>query len=88
MQSRGRLTLAELRDRAGLTQRDVARVFRKREATISDWERRAAYPTLKFSEILQLTILYRCTLEELSIAVDNVSQLEADAIVQRRLDLD
>lgn len=87
MQSREPITLASLRRSAGLTQRQVAIVLNVREATVSDWERRLSYPQLTLTQILQLTILYRCSLEDLSIALDNVSREQAETIVQQKLQM-
>ncbi len=60
-----------------LTQSRVAQVFRVRRATVSDWETFTKYPNLTFSEIVKLTRLYRCTLEELAIAFDGAEALAA-----------
>jgi DNA-binding XRE family transcriptional regulator len=75
MQSQEPLTPADLRERAGLTQRQVAIALDKRVSTISDWERKEKYPKLTFTEILQLTRLYSCTLEELAQAFDGQQEL-------------
>ena len=64
MQNRGRLTPKELRQRAGLTQQEVAVALGKAVSTISQWERGLKPPTLTLSETLQLIRLYKCTLEE------------------------
>lgn len=85
MHSNERITLADLRRRAGLTQRQVADVFNTRSETISAWERRATYPQLTFAEILQLTVLYKCTLEDLSIALDNTTRDQAESFVRQKL---
>jgi transcriptional regulator with XRE-family HTH domain len=71
MPANPQITPALLRERAGLTQRDVAIALNKREATISDWERKVKYPKLSFSEIVALVQLYQCSLEELAAAFDS-----------------
>lgn len=62
-----------LRERAGLTQRQVAIALNKREATISEWERGVARPRLNFAETIKLMRLYKATIEELCIAFDRVN---------------
>lgn len=87
MHSRERRTLADLRRQAGLTQRQVAAVFNTRSETVSAWERRATYPQLTFAEILQLTILYRCSLEDLSLCLDDFNEEDARDRIAERLRL-
>ena len=83
MQSFDQLTPAGLRSRVRLsrgrrlTQVRVAQVFRVRRSTVSDWERRQKYPALTFSEVIKLTRLYRCSVEELALAFDGPEALAA-----------
>ena len=72
---KNQLTPMELRERAGLTQRQVSVVLDKRQATISDWERGVRSPRLTLREVMDLLSLYKCTLEEL---------VEAFEVVERR----
>jgi transcriptional regulator with XRE-family HTH domain len=65
-----------LRERAGLTQQEVADVLDKRIATISDWERHVSVPNLSLTETLKLIRLYECTLEEAVEAFDRVDPKE------------
>ena len=65
----------ELRERAGLTQRQVSVKLDKRQATISDWERGVRSPRLTLREVMDLLSLYNCTLEEL---------VEAFEVIERR----
>jgi transcriptional regulator with XRE-family HTH domain len=67
------LTPVFLRERAGLTQREVAIALGKRESTISDWERFAHRPKLHLAEVLKLQRLYQCSLEELVQAFDRIA---------------
>lgn len=74
MRSSGNIiTPVFLRERAGLTQRQVANALNKREATISEWERGVTRPRLSFAETLKLMRLYEATIEELCIAFDRVN---------------
>lgn len=70
------LTPRFLRDRAGLTQQEVADALGKRVSTISDWERHVYAPNLTLSEALKLLRLYECTLEEAVEAFDLVDPNE------------
>ena len=60
----------ELRERAGLTQRQVAVALDVREATVSGWERGKSSLKLSPSRMKQLLNLYGCTLDELIEAFD------------------
>ena len=60
----------ELRERAGLTQRQVAVALDVREATVSGWERGKASLKLSPSKMKRLLSLYSCTLDELIEAFD------------------
>lgn len=70
MQNRGRLTPKQLRQRAGLTQQEVAVALGKSVSTVSQWERGLKPPTLTLSETLRLLRLYQCTLEEAAEAFE------------------
>lgn len=59
------LTPIELRERAGLTQRQVAEALGKTVGTVSDWERRVKRPRLSFSETKKLLDALNCSLDEL-----------------------
>lgn len=66
------LSPRELRERAGLTQKEVAVAIGRRKQTISDWERGASRPSLTFAETLTLMRLYQASLDELVRAFDRV----------------
>ena len=84
---RSAITFADLVERANLTQRTIAVVLNKREATVSDWVRNARYPNLTFAEILQLQLLLSCTLEELSLCFDNFDTEDARRRIEERMRL-
>ncbi|MHC5748109.1 MAG: helix-turn-helix transcriptional regulator [Nostoc sp.] len=60
------MDLKELREKADLSAERVAVELGKSVSTIRFWEAGTYIPSLSPSETLQLTRLYRCTLEELS----------------------
>lgn len=60
-----RLTPMELRERVGLTQRQIAQILDIRQGTVSDWERRRSVPHLPPSKFKRLLDAYGCTLEDL-----------------------
>jgi transcriptional regulator with XRE-family HTH domain len=66
------LSPAELRKRAGLTQKEVAAAIGRREQTISDWERGVKRPLLSPAETLILMRLYQASLDELVKAFDRI----------------
>lgn len=74
------LTPKQLRERASLTQRQVADALSLRSSTVSEWERGLSYPNLTFYETLKLLNLYNCSLEELSIAFDRVTENDIDRL--------
>lgn len=55
--------LADLRKNAGLTQEQLAKAAKVRQATISDWERGEQVATL--ASIRKLAKALKCKLEEL-----------------------
>ena len=59
------LTPMKLRERAGLTQRQIAESLGKTVGTVSGWERFTKKPRLSFSETKSLMELLNCTLDEL-----------------------
>lgn len=58
--------IMRLRERAGLTQRQVALALGKTDQTISNWENGVRSPKLTPQETLALCKVLNCTLEELS----------------------
>lgn len=70
---RDRLTPAELRNRAGLTQEEAAIALRKSVGTISKWERFEKRPRLSFSEVKRIMLVYGCSLDDLIEAFDRVN---------------
>lgn len=55
-----------LRERAGLTQREVASVLGKTDQTVSNWENGVRVPRLTPGETLALCKVLKCSLEELA----------------------
>lgn len=70
------LTPMKLRERAGLTQKQVADALGKTVGTVSNWERLVKEPKLKFSEVQRLISLYGCTLEDLIEAFEGAEIAE------------
>ncbi|NET37396.1 MAG: helix-turn-helix transcriptional regulator [Cyanothece sp. SIO1E1] len=66
------LTPMRLRERAGLTQRQIAEALGKTVGTVSAWERYTKKPRLSFAETKQLMELLQCTLDELVEAFEVV----------------
>lgn len=64
----------KLRERVGLTQRQVSVALDKRQGTISDWERGVTSPRLTLKEVKELLLLYDCTLDDLIEAFENVDK--------------
>lgn len=62
----------KLRERVGLTQRQVSVALDKRQSTISDWERGVSSPRLTLKEVREILSLYNCTLDELIEAFESV----------------
>lgn len=56
----------KLRERAGLTQRQVAEALGKTDQTVSNWENGVRAPRLTPRETLALCRVLKCTLEELA----------------------
>lgn len=69
---KSQLTPMKLRERVGLTQRQVSVALDKRQSTISDWERGITSPRLTLKEVKGLLELYNCTLDDLINAFDVV----------------
>ena len=73
---KSQLTPMKLRERVGLTQRQVSVALDKRQSTISDWERGITSPRLTLKEVQELMQLYNCTLDELVEAFEMVKPSE------------
>lgn len=58
--------IMRLRNRAGLTQRQVADALGKTDQTVSNWENGVRVPRLTPPETLALCRVLRCSLEELA----------------------
>jgi len=61
----GQLTLAKLREQAGLTQRQLADALGVTITTISNWERGAKEPNLTFAQVKRVTEVLHCSLDDL-----------------------
>lgn len=59
------LSLKQLRERAGLTQRQLAEALGVTVTTISSWERGVKRPSLSFAQVQQVIETLNCTLAEL-----------------------
>lgn len=68
------MDMKELREKAGLTAERVAVELNKSVSTIRFWEAGTYIPSLSPSETLQLTRLYKCSIEELSEAFEETQQ--------------
>jgi transcriptional regulator with XRE-family HTH domain len=75
-EDKSQLTPMKLRERVGLTQRQVSVALDKRQGTISDWERGITSPRLTLKEVKELMHLYDCTLDELVEAFELVRPSE------------
>lgn len=62
------LTLANLRKKVGLTQRQLADEMGVTNKSISAWERGVAEPHLKISQTKQLMDILQCSFEDLIVA--------------------
>lgn len=78
------LTPMKLRERAGVTQRQVAIALDKTTTTVSHWETRRKSPELHPSEVLQLQRLYQCTIDDLLEAFGGM-QVKLSLIEFKRL---
>jgi transcriptional regulator with XRE-family HTH domain len=61
----GQLTLAKLREQAGLTQRQLAEALGVTITTISNWERGVKEPNLNFAQVKRVTEVLQCSLDDL-----------------------
>ena len=62
------LTLANLRKKVGLTQRQLADAMGVTNKSISAWERRVAEPHLTIAQTKQLMDILQCSFEDLIVA--------------------
>jgi DNA-binding XRE family transcriptional regulator len=67
---RNQVTLTDLRNRAGLTRREVALELGVTEKTIYVWETSANPPKMTVTQVQRLINLLSCTIEELAIATE------------------
>jgi transcriptional regulator with XRE-family HTH domain len=68
---RSQPTPVNLRKRAGLTQRQVARALDIRESTVSEWERGLSVPRLPLRKVSLMMKVYQCSLDELIEAFES-----------------
>jgi transcriptional regulator with XRE-family HTH domain len=64
-EEKDQLTLAKLRKRAGLTQRQVADALGITNKTVSEWERGIGEPHLTIGETQRLMNILQCTFDDL-----------------------
>ena len=69
MKKCNQLTLAKLRQQAGLTQQELANAIGVTQKTISIWEKGTVEPKLTFEQTKLLMEVLNCTLDELIIAI-------------------
>lgn len=72
------LTLAELRKRAGLTQRKLADILDVTIKTVSAWERGEHEPCLTLTQTKRLVDGLQCSLDELIVATGKQPSTEED----------
>ena len=65
------LTFADLRKRAGLTQRQLADAMGVTVKSVSAWERGVVEPRLTFAETQQLTEILGCSFQDLVDATNS-----------------
>lgn len=79
------LTPMKLRERANVTQRQIAAALDVTVGTVSSWERRLKVPHLTLYEVNALTQLYQCSVGELTEAFGpiqvNLSLRELEGIL-------
>lgn len=75
---KSQLTPMKLRERVGLTQRQVSVALDKKQSTISDWERGVTSPRLTLREVRNLARLYNCTLDDLVEAFEGVKPVHSE----------
>lgn len=68
------LTLKKLRERAGLTQRQLADALGVTIVTISSWERGVKEPRPSFAQVKRMTEVLQCSLDELVEATSKQPQ--------------
>ena len=73
-----RLTLAQLRQRAGLTQRKLADILDVTVKTVSAWERGEHEPYLTLTQTKRLVDGLQCSLDELIVATGRQSSTGED----------
>lgn len=66
------LTPMSLREKAGVTQRQVAATLDVTVGTVSSWERRVKVPNLTLLEVQSLCELYQCSVSELQQAFGHI----------------
>lgn len=67
------VTLVKLRNRAGLTRRQIAAELEVTEKTIYVWETSANPPRLTVAQVQRLMGILNCSIEELVEATENRS---------------
>lgn len=68
------LNPVKLRQRIGLTQRQVAQALDIRQSTVSDWERGISTPNMPLSKVKLMLEVYQCSLDELIEAFEGSKQ--------------
>lgn len=68
------LTFMKLRERVGLTQRELAQSLGVTVTTISAWENGRHEPKLTILQVKQLMEVLDCSLEDLAEAVQNANR--------------
>lgn len=71
------LTLMKVRERAGLTQRQLADVLGVTISTVSNWERGVQVPRLTFWQTQKLMNACQCSIDELVDAFNGTQQVRS-----------
>lgn len=75
------MSLSTLRERAGLTQEELAKILGVTVQTISNWEQARAIPKLTIRQVITILTVLPCTLYDLGRIFD---EIEAKAIARRK----
>ena len=59
------MNMLQLREKIGLRREDVASRLGIAESTVRNWESGRTMPRLRVDDLLELCLLYQCSLEEL-----------------------
>jgi DNA-binding XRE family transcriptional regulator len=69
-----KMTLADLREEAGLSQKELGNVLGVTDQTVSNWEKARAIPKLTIRQVVELLAVLPCTLTELAEICDEIER--------------